>query len=850
MEQQEEKGILVDRQVLAEAPRQQRHVHELILLALKYLYLLAASLGIAGAFVRTFQIPVNTGFLVAGLVLICLVYTAVYSFPKRIPAALGIIILLMIAGGFLFRNRLADGFGCLFNQAAAQVNSYYGLSVPLLAVDGADTAGQTISILYLMMIFDAILASGMIYYLDARVTALIMTFPLALALAVGLFPDMASSALMLFALVGIYFLQYTRQRESMRGQTVLVQVGSSMLSRLRWQTAALAAGLVLILFPVSYFQLGPMINSGYESQSELREDIRSGNLISGMREFWKKLMRGEWDWLPFDIIRSSGVHGGKLSNVKEVRDYDDLHLYLDISDDLFAPLYIRGYVGTNYTGNGWKEQTKEQKEAAAQTGMSVGQLSASYYQLLQGLQKQGNNAVYGNLRFVITNHDANSAYSYIPYGSDISEFEPSDAYDTYTEEKTDETILNMYYMNTQKLSNLQTLEEAGAASTADLVYRQYAAQTYLDVPQEGLEQFHAEFDGKTFSTAADAVAYVRTTLEERAEYTKTPGSTPKGNDYVEYFLYENRQGVCTQFASAAVLMFRTFGIPARYVEGYLTNSLTAAGGANEIYDRSAHAWVEIYLNGVGWIPVEVTPGFLNEEDMKDDRTSSVEQETISDVDNPETEPETDPAQESTEETEEETIVVETIAPTETVPPTTEPTEPTQPTTAPQNQPTQPPETTTSPEQQPDQKSDNMVKTILTILLIAAAIAVLIALTLFLIQIQYKKRLAALNARLDNGSPKEGILEAFAMIETVSAAQGLPLDEYTDWQQAMERYPFLTQETLAWLRGLRLEAGFSQHEFDEETRRDAAGLYRELAAWVLEQDGFWKRLLDRYLYCIG
>ena len=42
-------------------------------LALKYLYLLTASLGIAGAFVRTFQIPVNTGFLVAGLVLICLV---------------------------------------------------------------------------------------------------------------------------------------------------------------------------------------------------------------------------------------------------------------------------------------------------------------------------------------------------------------------------------------------------------------------------------------------------------------------------------------------------------------------------------------------------------------------------------------------------------------------------------------------------------------------------------------------------------------------------------------------------------------------------------------------------------
>ena len=50
----------------------------------------------------------------------------------------------------------------------------------------------------------------------------------------------------------------------------------------------------------------------------------------------------------FDIIRSSGVHGGKLSNVKEVRDYNETHLYLDISSDLKAPLYIRGYVGSDY----------------------------------------------------------------------------------------------------------------------------------------------------------------------------------------------------------------------------------------------------------------------------------------------------------------------------------------------------------------------------------------------------------------------------------------------------------------------------------------------------------------------
>ena len=108
--------------------------------------------------------------------------------------------------------------------------------------------------------------------------------------------------------------------------------------------------------------LGPAFTDGYEAQSQIREDIRNGDLLKSLETFWKKVTRGEWDWLPVDIIRSSGVHGGKLSNVKEVRDYNETHLYLDISSDLKAPLYIRGYVGSNYTGSGWRELSDKQNE--------------------------------------------------------------------------------------------------------------------------------------------------------------------------------------------------------------------------------------------------------------------------------------------------------------------------------------------------------------------------------------------------------------------------------------------------------------------------------------------------------
>ena len=53
-------------------------------------------------------------------------------------------------------------------------------------------------------------------------------------------------------------------------------------------------------------------------------------------------------------------------------------------------------------------------------------------------------------------------------------------------------------------------------------------------------------------------------------------------------------------------------MPARYVEGYLVRDLESGNGAQAIMDEAAHAWAEIYVKGVGWIPIEVTPGFIDE----------------------------------------------------------------------------------------------------------------------------------------------------------------------------------------------------------------------------------------------
>lgn len=94
-------------------------------------------------------------------------------------------------------------------------------------------------------------------------------------------------------------------------------------------------------------------------------------------------------------------------------------------------------------------------------------------------------------------------------------------------------------------------------------------------------------------------------------YTLTPGELPDRvrdeEGFLDYFLLESRQGYCTYFATAFVLLARAEGIPARYVQGYCV----PGGGHGEIaVDSSmAHAWPEVYLKGAGWIPFEPVPGY-------------------------------------------------------------------------------------------------------------------------------------------------------------------------------------------------------------------------------------------------
>lgn len=100
---------------------------------------------------------------------------------------------------------------------------------------------------------------------------------------------------------------------------------------------------------------------------------------------------------------------------------------------------------------------------------------------------------------------------------------------------------------------------------------------------------------------------------QRMQYTAEPGNIPKSvkspEDYLEYFLLESRKGYCAHYATAFVLLARAEGLPARYVEGFKIPFNISRN--IRVYSSMAHAWPEVYLEGVGWVAFEPTPGFAD-----------------------------------------------------------------------------------------------------------------------------------------------------------------------------------------------------------------------------------------------
>jgi hypothetical protein len=109
------------------------------------------------------------------------------------------------------------------------------------------------------------------------------------------------------------------------------------------------------------------------------------------------------------------------------------------------------------------------------------------------------------------------------------------------------------------------------------------------------------------STTYDKVIRIQDYIRQVVPYDLESPSAAEGQDVVDYFLFEAPSGFCSYYASAMAILLRVEGIPARVVTGYAPGVFVAEQGNFVVTGDLAHAWVEVYFPGYGWIAFEPTP---------------------------------------------------------------------------------------------------------------------------------------------------------------------------------------------------------------------------------------------------
>ncbi|NLM77464.1 MAG: transglutaminase domain-containing protein [Ruminococcaceae bacterium] len=104
-----------------------------------------------------------------------------------------------------------------------------------------------------------------------------------------------------------------------------------------------------------------------------------------------------------------------------------------------------------------------------------------------------------------------------------------------------------------------------------------------------------------------AVQAIRRYLMDHYRYRLDVTVPPDDVDFVSWF-FATGEGYCVYFATAMTMLCRLVDIPARYVEGYYVPTAQEDKPDRLLTGRHAHAWTEVYLAGIGWIPVDATPG--------------------------------------------------------------------------------------------------------------------------------------------------------------------------------------------------------------------------------------------------
>lgn len=310
-------------------------------------------------------------------------------------------------------------------------------------------------------------------------------------------------------------------------------------------------------------------------------------------------------WLP-ESLKGQINRGGLYPSGRE-------QMEVIVSGKPEEALYLKNFVGDVYENGSWKVSDREEfyESLDGQYAAQEGADARKYFE----------NRQFYMIRYILANMEGVYGGENMPGEKNVelkslaAENRTASIPYIYGEEYGDDKVHRGTMYTEQDFKEVLAMADADTIARfeqEESAYKTFVEQSCLTVPEEEVPRLVRLCGENEKSGAEEVSGFIRSWLQSKAAYSLNPGVVPIGKDPAEYFIFEQGKGYCQHFATAAALMFRSYGIPSRYAVGFrVTPDLFEQQEDGRyravVTDEQAHAWAEIYSGGEGWIPVETTP---------------------------------------------------------------------------------------------------------------------------------------------------------------------------------------------------------------------------------------------------
>lgn len=599
--------------------------------------LFLAAAGFAGTFISAFSISYIAPLFYPVLLAFCFFWAGfarlkvegVYRFLALLAALIVFSVLLLILQGFVI-----PGFLETINSVMNKLNEEYDGNLALYQV-AENSVQMTVFLIFACFLVAGIISAGLMYRPNIW-CLMAVAFPLIMGvLLAGGAPGVGFLLMILLALIGTITASTLKDPPTFwkEGDKEQFEQNMNCYESIRSKIVVFIIVLVMALAVPSFFLLRPGLNVPIELARQSGMKAENGIL----QAVWGILPRVSGGRLKLSLEGvGGGVDDGTLGEVEGYYFGKVQALKLTAPERPEETVYLKGFIGSVYSGSRF-DAADENRFLNAASNWKTQDNPALYVHNLPFLRMMYSENVSfsedqddvtpelsGEVassakELTVENLDANDAYAYLPYNAFLNEYYVMLAGDGAVEGQTRQDDIFSYYpreIYQETMEDWMLHEDYHSVlDTAMTSYENYVNAVDLQIPESGLERLKADCEAAELTDIDEIKDYVVNTLSQNYVFNRDVEPLPDGKDFVEWFLYETGEGYSTHFAAAATMMFRMFGVPARYVVGYVAPKSIFSRQSDGTYtaileDDNAHAWTEIFVSGVGWVPVETTPGFV------------------------------------------------------------------------------------------------------------------------------------------------------------------------------------------------------------------------------------------------